>query len=57
MLNMRNIVKNHLILSQTSKSDIDLLKIANTIETCSNLAPIVTIFPKFENVIDISSNF
>ena len=54
---MRNIVKNHLILSQTSKSDIDLLKIANAIETCSNLAPIVTIFPKFENVIDISSNF
>lgn len=54
---MRNIVKNHLILSQSSKSDIDLLKIANTIETSSNLAPIVIIFPKFENVIDNSSNF
>ena len=57
MSNARNIFKNHLVFAQTSKSDIDFLKVANTIETCSNLAIIVTIFLKLENVIDICSNF
>ena len=34
-------------------SDTNLLKIANAMETCSNLGIIVNIFPKLENVIEI----
>ena len=49
--NMRNIAKKPFGISS---SDTDLINLANTKETCSNLAIIVTIFPKLENVIDIA---
>ena len=45
------------IIWYSCSSDINFLKIANAIETYSNLAIIVTIFPKLENAIDIFSNF